>query len=306
MQGAISSFLRPSFLSSVSYRPHHFCSLVSSYSSSSLRHFCSSISSSSSSPETKLFHSTSENSSLVPVNPVSFAKNVTAEAQLHSIILKEIKKEKSNESGDPPKEFPFEIINSMGKQSITFKRNFMCERIEIKVRKLDLSETKEEKESSTELNIPLLVRLSRPHGTSLEFYCIASSTNITIDQMQLVKPSDGSSEEESDEPSDGSSDEESDEPSDGSSDEESDESSDEEPLVILGPKFVDLNEKFRHAFYNYLKVRGIDGSFAIFLHDYIERDGIEYLEWLRGTKDFISKCGMYRHFAVCDTESDVY
>ncbi|XP_077239870.1 uncharacterized protein At2g39795, mitochondrial-like [Tasmannia lanceolata] len=242
MAAVISSLLGSSFLSTLSPRPRLYSSLFSS-SSTTL--------------STKISQTPSKPSSLFPL---SFAKNVKAGARLNRIVVNAHNlKLESFDIDDKDLDFvypgelpPFEIIDNINEQSIvTLKRELMCETIEVEVLKYYLFE-KEVKESWSQLNIPLLVKFTRHHGRSLEFYCVASSTNITVHRMRVL-PSDHVIRIK------------------------------KEPFVV-GPKFSELNEIIRKAFYNYIEARGIDSSFAIFLQDYmIKRDGAEYLASLKST-----------------------
>ncbi|XP_077219688.1 uncharacterized protein At2g39795, mitochondrial-like [Tasmannia lanceolata] len=256
MLGAISSLFRPYFLSSVasSTKPHYSSSIA--YSSI----------------ETKISQTPSEPSSLLPFNNcLSYSKLSKTEIRLDLIIVEKsypqdskefhlgekiIRKYDFDEEYDsdedsvqinPPKEFPFKIFDEIGKQSITLERDFKGQSIQVQVQPLVLSKREEEeKESWSQLNISLLVKVSTFLGISLEFYCTASSTHITVDRIQGKL-------------------------------------SDVGP-VLVGPKFVD--EKFQKYLNNFLEVRGIDSSLANFLQDYmIWKDAKQYLAWLQGAHE---------------------
>ncbi|XP_077219736.1 uncharacterized protein At2g39795, mitochondrial-like [Tasmannia lanceolata] len=254
MLGAISSLFRPHFLYGVpSSRKPHYCSLIA-YSSIG----------------TKISQTPLESSSLLPFNNwLSYSKMCKTRHRLDLILdekrirqdekmfflgEKMLRKYDFDEEYDsdedsvqinPPKEFPFKIINEIGKQSITLERDLKGQSIQVEVLPLVRSKKEEEeKESWSQLNISLLVKLSTFQGISLEFYCIASSTHITVDRIQGKL-------------------------------------SDVGPILV-GPKFV--VEKFQKYLNNFLEVRGIDSSLANFLQDYmIWKDAKQYLAWLRGT-----------------------
>ncbi|XP_077239871.1 uncharacterized protein At2g39795, mitochondrial-like [Tasmannia lanceolata] len=250
MPTAISSLFGSSLLSSVASRKPHYCSL--------------SITSSYSTVGSKISQTPSKPLSLFPFNGLSFAKNLKAQARLN------VKKLNSNlqpydadKYNDSPDELPpFEVIDNISEHSIiTLKREFLIETVQVEVLNLDIFE-KEVEDSWGQLDIPLvvanslefiplLVKFTRLHRDSMEFFCIASSTDITANRMRVLP---------------------------------CDRVKYIKPFPIhIGPRFSDMDEKLQKAFYNYMEARGIDSSFAKILQGYmIKRDGAEYLASLKG------------------------
>ncbi|XP_077241362.1 uncharacterized protein At2g39795, mitochondrial-like [Tasmannia lanceolata] len=251
MSALLRKALRSSFLSSVSPRQRHFCSLINS-----------------STLITKTLQTPSKPSLFLSFRFASSAKSVKAEDRLKRILEAEIIHEEESgvldEKSDTPKGFPFEIIDNPGEQTITLKRDFEGESIQVEVHKPDLAEEEEEEdddnesgdddeESSSQLNISLIVKIAKGEGTSLEFCCTACSTHITVDSMQMKRPEVSP-----------------------------------DQIAYEGPDFSDLDEQLQKAFYKYLDVRGINSSLTDFLQDYMmNKDGREYLGWLKNMKKFI-------------------
>ncbi|XP_077246610.1 uncharacterized protein At2g39795, mitochondrial-like isoform X2 [Tasmannia lanceolata] len=168
-----------------------------------------------------------------------------------------------------PNAFPFKFIDEFGKQSITLERDFKGESIQVDVQPLFLPKKEEvEKESWSQLNIYLVVKVSASQGSSLEFYCIASSTHIAVDKIE-VNLSDVA-------------------------------------LILVGPKFVELDEQFQKDLNNYLEVRGIDSSLANFLQDYmILKDAKAYLAWLNGTQEYLISLNTWCTFFLMENSTAV-
>ncbi|KAI3969654.1 hypothetical protein MKX01_020215, partial [Papaver californicum] len=59
-------------------------------------------------------------------------------------------------------------------------------------------------------------------------------------------------------------------------------------IPYKGPEFLDLDGNLRKSFERYLEVRGINGSLANYLHEYMmKKEGKEYKVWLKGMKEFV-------------------
>ncbi|XP_077246253.1 uncharacterized protein At2g39795, mitochondrial-like [Tasmannia lanceolata] len=235
MATAISSLLGSSLLSSVASRKPHYCSLL--------------ISSSYSTFGSKISQTPSKPFSLFPFNGLSFAKNLKAEARLNRVLVKKLNWNLQPFDADkydasPDELPPFEVIDNISEHSIiTLRRELLIETVQVEVLNLDIFE-KEVEESWSQLDIPLLVanslefipllvKFTSLHRSSMEFFCIASSTDITLHKMRLLP---------------------------------SDRVKLIEPMpIIIGPRFSDLDEKLQKAFYNYMEARGIDSFLAKFL-----------------------------------------
>lgn len=108
-----------------------------------------------------------------------------------------------------PEGFPFEIQDDKGKNTITLRRKYQDEDIEVTVAMPSLvtgeepdrraenedDEEGEGEESSNQSSIPLTVVVNRGKGVSLEFTCTAYPDEITIDAMSVRE---GASEAEQD------------------------------------------------------------------------------------------------------------
>ncbi|KAJ4966572.1 hypothetical protein NE237_018421 [Protea cynaroides] len=197
-------------------------------------------------------------------------KKVGAEENLKRVLESEIEcadeSEDLHRGGFLPDGFPFEIIDNPGEQTITLKREFFGESIQVEVHMPDMAEEDEEDEDdeddkddgdagSGQTYISLIVNVSKGEGPHLEFSCSASPDDITIDNMMMKSPNTSSNE-----------------------------------IAYEGPEFSDLDENLQKEFYKYLDVRGIKSSFTNFLQEYmILKDNREYLGWLKNMKDFIEK-----------------
>ncbi|KAG0490367.1 hypothetical protein HPP92_007230 [Vanilla planifolia] len=165
---------------------------------------------------------------------------------------------------DIPKGFPFEIIDNPGDQTITLKREFGGENIQVTVymnldeeedvgKGDDESDDNDEEEVSHQASISLHVTIDKGEGPILEFGCNLSPDKLDIESMATK------SREESD--------------LDG---------------AYQGPEFSDLDDNLQKALHDYLKHRGISGSLYNFLHEYMtSKDEREYLTWLKNIKCFV-------------------
>lgn len=162
-----------------------------------------------------------------------------------------------------PSNFPFKIVDNPGNQTITLKRTYQGEEIQVEVHMPDLvtgeehdhqdDDKDDESERATQSSIPLSVSVSKKDGPSLEFSCVAYPDEIVIDSLSVKNP----------------------------------DFSDEQ-IPYDGPDFQDLDEALQKSFHKYLEIRGIKPSTTNFLHEYmINKDSREYLVWLNKLKNFI-------------------
>lgn len=166
-----------------------------------------------------------------------------------------------NQDEKAPSDFPFEIENNPGHQTITLIREYQGEHVKVEVHMPDLvtgeneeDATDDENENATQSSIPLVVTVTKKSGPSLEFSCTAFPDKISIDGLAVRHP----------------------------------ENAPEEQIAYEGPDFNDLDENLQKAFHKYLELRGIKPSTTNFLHEYmINKDSREYLLWLKNLKKFV-------------------
>ncbi|PON37366.1 Mitochondrial glycoprotein [Parasponia andersonii] len=161
-----------------------------------------------------------------------------------------------------PNGFPFEIQDNPGLQTITLKRKYQGEDIQVEVHMPDLvtgeqndddDNGDEDSEKSVQSSIPLVVNVSKKDGPSLEFSVTAYPDEIAIEALSVKHP----------------------------------ENSDDQ-IAYEGPDFHDLDENLQKSFHKYLEIRGIKPSTTNFLHEYmINKDSREYLVWLQKLKKFV-------------------
>lgn len=96
-----------------------------------------------------------------------------------------------------PSDFPFEIIDSPGQQTITLQRTYQKEEIKVEVYMPDLvtgenednhDDDDNDSERATQSSVPLVVTISKDDGPSLEFSCVAYPEEITIDSLIVKNP----------------------------------------------------------------------------------------------------------------------
>lgn len=95
-----------------------------------------------------------------------------------------------------PSGFPFEIQDNPGVQTITLKRTYQGEEIQVEVHMPDLvsgeqnddHDEDEHDDQATQSSIPLLVNVSKKDGPSLEFTCTAYPDEIVIDSLAVKHP----------------------------------------------------------------------------------------------------------------------
>ncbi|KAJ6823074.1 uncharacterized protein M6B38_340825 [Iris pallida] len=165
-----------------------------------------------------------------------------------------------------PKEFPFDIIDNPGDRTIILKREFSGEKIHVTVLMNDVNEV-ENDEDEVEKNedggeddeepitFSLVVNIDKGHGSTAEFSCDLSSSELIIERIGIKRC--------------------------GENDDET---------AYDGPEFTDLDESLQNALYRYLKARGIKASLFDPLFAYmINKDDREYLLWLKNMKEFVEK-----------------
>lgn len=161
---------------------------------------------------------------------------------------------------DIPDDFPFKVQDKAGNKAIVLTRNYGEETINIVVdmpnSRCEIAEdaaVNGEEESEQQPSVPLSVSVSKENGLSLEFDVRAFPNKISICGMS-IKESKSSSNQ----------------------------------LDYRGPAFSFLNESVRKSLYEYLEVRGLTGSTANFLLEYVIcKDTKEYTRWLKNIKNFV-------------------
>ncbi|XP_052184559.1 uncharacterized protein At2g39795, mitochondrial-like [Diospyros lotus] len=156
-----------------------------------------------------------------------------------------------------PDGFPFKLNDNPGQQTISLTREYQGETIDVEVHMPDLvtgeDDDDDDTEKSNQSSIPLVVRVSKRGGPSLEFGCTAFPDEIAIDSLSVKDPEHS-----------------------------------EDQIAYEGPDFTDLDENLQKAFHKYLEIRGIKPSTTNFLHEYmINKDNREYLMWLKNLKKFV-------------------
>uniref|UniRef100_A0A7N0UU82 Mitochondrial glycoprotein n=1 Tax=Kalanchoe fedtschenkoi TaxID=63787 RepID=A0A7N0UU82_KALFE len=175
-----------------------------------------------------------------------------------------IEAEDQDKAEEVPHNFPFEIEDNPGEQTVSLSRKYQGETINVVVHMPDIvsgegaeddgdDDKDDEAEDGNQSSIPLIVRISKKDGPSLEFGCTAFPDEIAIDTLAVKDPN-----------------------------------TSEEQIAYEGPDFMDLDENLQKAFHKYLEIRGIKPSTTNFLHEYmISKDSREYLMWLKNLKSFI-------------------
>uniref|UniRef100_A0A7N0V3B9 Mitochondrial glycoprotein n=1 Tax=Kalanchoe fedtschenkoi TaxID=63787 RepID=A0A7N0V3B9_KALFE len=195
-------------------------------------------------------------------------KRTSSDENLLRVIEAEIQcaieAEDQDKVEEAPDNFPFEIEDNPGEQTISLSRTYQGETINVVVHMPDIvsgegaednedDDNDDETENGTQSSIPLVVRISKKDGPSLEFGCTAFPDEIAIDTLAVKDPN-----------------------------------ASEEQVAYEGPDFADLDENLQKAFHKYLEIRGIKPSTTNFLHEYmISKDSREYLMWLKNLKSFV-------------------
>ncbi|KAM7494866.1 hypothetical protein LguiB_029475 [Lonicera macranthoides] len=193
-----------------------------------------------------------------------YSSRPSSDQSLIRVIDSEIKCAEESDDHDAVEEtpdgFPFKIEDNPGLQTISLTREYQGETISVEVSMPDLVTGEDENDNDDDDNekanqscIPLVVRVSKKGGPSLEFGCTAFPDEISIDSLSVK-----------------------------------DQDSSEDQIAYEGPDFSDLDENLQKAFHKYLEIRGIKPSTTNFLHEYmINKDSREYLVWLKNLKKFI-------------------
>ncbi|MCE2055466.1 hypothetical protein HAX54_042688 [Datura stramonium] len=161
---------------------------------------------------------------------------------------------------DIPDDFPFKVQDKAGKRVIILTRNCGDETINIVVDLLNArcenvegDAVNSEEESEPQPSVPLSVTVSKENGLSLEFDVRAFPNKISICGISIKEAKSSSNQ-----------------------------------LDCKGPAFSLVNESLQKSFYEYLEVRGLTGSIANFLLEYvISKDTKEYTRWLKNIKNFV-------------------
>lgn len=195
-----------------------------------------------------------------------------ADENLLRVLDSEIECAEDSDDEAPPQEvalpgdFPFEIVDNTGEQSIILKRKFQGENIEVSVYmdededepepadEDDEDEDDEDKDADGTLT--LVPKISKKGAGTLEFSCSLNSEGLEIENITVKKAGVVDNDEE----------------------------------AYDGPHFTDLDESLQKALRKYLIVRGIKPTLYDFLRDYMmNKDEKEYKTWLQNLKGFVEK-----------------
>lgn len=191
------------------------------------------------------------------------SKNPSSDENLIRVVESEIKCFQESDDHDRVEEVPsgfaFEIQDNPEFQTITLKRTYQGEEIEVEVHMTDLVTGENDDDDgddgvkTSQSSLPLFVSVSKKSGPILEFSCTAFPDDIAIDSLAVKRPEIS-----------------------------------EDEVAYKGPEFNDLDENLQKAFHKYLEIRGIKPSTINFLHVYmINKDSRENLLWLKKLKKFI-------------------
>ncbi|XP_037465697.1 uncharacterized protein At2g39795, mitochondrial-like [Triticum dicoccoides] len=200
-------------------------------------------------------------------SPASSSK-ISPDENLRRVIDSEIECVVESEEGsaqqiDPPEDFPFEIIDNPGDQSIVLKRELAGETIKATVyTNFDTEEDLNNEDSDAENDddsfkpaLQMVVTVEKPGNAVLEFECNFNDDELAIENMRLLNRDAISTEN-----------------------------------AYEGPQFSDLDESLQKSFHRYLEVRGIKHSLHDWLHEYMmSKDEKEYVVWLKNMREFIEK-----------------
>lgn len=200
-------------------------------------------------------------------SPASSSK-ISADENLRRVIDSEIDCVVQSEEGaseqqiDLPEDFPFEIIDNPGDQSIILKREFAGETIKATVytnfdAEEDLNEDGDDNDENNEESfkpaIQMVVTVDKPEGPILEFECNFNDDELAIENMRMLNRDNLDAEN-----------------------------------VYAGPPFSILDDSLQKALHRYLEVRGIKHSLHDWLYEYtMGKDEKEYVVWLKNMKEFI-------------------
>lgn len=191
----------------------------------------------------------------------------SADDNLRRIVESEIEcvvqSEESNTDKhiDLPDDFPFEIIDNPGDQSITLQREIAGETIKAVIyTNFDTDEHLDDEddksgtdEESFKPLLQMVVTIKKPEGPILEFDCNFNDDELTIENMRALNRDNPDAKN-----------------------------------VYEGPQFSDLDKSLQKALHRYLEVRGFKHSLHDWLYEYMMRkDEKEYVVWLKSMKEFI-------------------
>lgn len=196
------------------------------------------------------------------------SSKVSADENLRRVIDSEIEcvvesEEASAQQIDPPEDFPFEIIDNPGDQSVILKREFAGETIKATVyTNFDAEEDLNNDDSDAEKDeesfkpaIQMVVTVEKPEGPILEFDCNFNDDELAIESMRMLNRDNNDAEN-----------------------------------VYEGPPFSILDDSLQKSLHRYLEVRGIKHSLHDWLHEFMmSKDEKEYVVWLKNMRDFIRK-----------------
>ncbi|RCV21464.1 hypothetical protein SETIT_4G141500v2 [Setaria italica] len=202
---------------------------------------------------------------LASQSPASSSK-ADADENLRRVIESEIECVVQSEESladkciDLPDDFPFEVIDNPGDQSITLKREFAGETIKSAVytnfdteEDLDEDDGSDNDKESFKPAIQMVVTVEKSEGPILEFDCNFNDDELAIENMRVLNRDDLDVEH-----------------------------------AYEGPPFSDLDESLQKALHRYLETRGIKHSLHDWLYEYMmKKDEKEYVVWLKNMKEFI-------------------
>ncbi|KAI3783435.1 hypothetical protein L1987_42517 [Smallanthus sonchifolius] len=187
----------------------------------------------------------------------------SSDESLLRVIDAEIKcsEESFEESEGVPEGFPFELDDTLGQQTISLTREYQGESIHVEVEPSSLVTGNEDDDSDEDgksdkddqASLPMVVKVSKEGGPSLEFGVTAYPDEIVIESLSVKDPE-----------------------------------MSEDQLPYEGPRFDELDENLQKAFHKYLEIRGIKPGITNFLHEYmVNKDHREYTNWLKNLKKFV-------------------
>ncbi|XP_076920965.1 uncharacterized protein At2g39795, mitochondrial-like [Bidens hawaiensis] len=213
---------------------------------------------------------TSSNSFLVPaVSRFSYSaspalKRPSSDDSLLRVIENEIHcaEESFEEGEDVPEGFSFKLEDNLGQQTVSLTREYHGETVHVEVEPSSLitgeednedDDDADDSEKDNQSSLPMIVRISKTGGPSLEFGITAYADEIVIDSLSVKDPD-----------------------------------MTDDQLPYEGPRFDELDENLQKAFHKYLEIRGIKPSVTNFLHEYmVNKDHKEYTNWLKNLKKFV-------------------
>ncbi|GJN28892.1 hypothetical protein PR202_gb17064 [Eleusine coracana subsp. coracana] len=198
-------------------------------------------------------------------SPASSSKG-SADENLRRVIESEIEcvvqseESTADKAIDLPDDFPFEIIDNAGDQSITLKREFAGETIKAAVytnfdteEELNEDDENDNDEESFKPAIQMVVTVQKAEGPILEFDCNFNDDELAIENFRMLNRDNPDAEH-----------------------------------MYEGPPFSVLDESLQKGLHRYLEERGIKQSLHDWLYEYMmHKDEKEYVVWLKNMKEFI-------------------